>query len=378
MPTGTATRVVELAEKIQQIPAPVFKESRRAGFVKEKFINEGLCDVYIDEIGDVFARLPGNSSAKPLVVTAHLDTVFPMEADISLRREANRIYGPGIGDNSIGVAGLFGLVWTLAEQESIKKVSGEQVTSLPGDVWLVANVGEEGLGDLRGMRAVVDHFNGDVTAYLILEGMALGQIYYRALGVERYRIEITGPGGHSWVDYGKPSAIHELAKLIVKLTGMPLPDTPRTSINVGVVSGGTSVNTIAGHAQMELDLRSEGEQTLAGLVAHVERILEEAKIPGVNIEQQLIGSRPVGALSIDHPLVQLARRELLKIGINPNMAIGSTDANIPLSRGLPAVCIGITRGAGAHTHGEFIYLEPLEGGLQCLVSIVRKAFEITI
>ncbi len=378
MPTGTATRVVELAEKIQQIPAPVFKESRRAGFVKEKFINEGLCDVYIDEIGDVFARLPGNSSAKPLVVTAHLDTVFPMEADISLRREANRIYGPGIGDNSIGVAGLFGLVWTLAEQESIKKVSGEQVTSLPGDVWLVANVGEEGLGDLRGMRAVVDHFNGDVTAYLILEGMALGQIYYRALGVERYRIEITGPGGHSWVDYGKPSAIHELAKLIVKLTGMPLPDTPRTSINVGVVSGGTSVNTIAGHAQMELDLRSEGEQTLAGLVAHVERILEEAKIPGVNIEQQLIGSRPVGALSIDHPLVQLARRELLKIGINPNMAIGSTDANIPLSRGLPAVCIGITRGAGAHTPGEFIYLEPLEGGLQCLVSIVRKAFEITI
>lgn len=378
MPTRTATRVVELAEKIQQIPAPVFKESRRAGFVKEKFINEGLSDVYIDEIGDVFARLPGNGSAKPLVVTAHLDTVFPMEADISLRREANRIYGPGIGDNSIGVAGLFGLVWTLAEQESIKKVSGEQVTNLPGDVWLVANVGEEGLGDLRGMREVVNHFNGDVTAYLILEGMALGQIYYRALGVERYRIEITGPGGHSWVDYGKPSAIHELARLIVKLTGMPLPDTPRTSLNVGVVSGGTSVNTIAGHAQMELDLRSEDEQALAGLIAHVERILEEGKIPGVNIEQQLIGSRPVGALSIDHPLVQLARRELLKIGINPNMAIGSTDANIPLSRGLPAVCIGITRGAGAHTPGEFIYLEPLEGGLQCLVSIVRKAFEITI
>jgi len=241
-----------------------------------------------------------------------------------------------------------------------------------------ANVGEEGLGDLRGMREVVNHFNGDVTAYLILEGMALGQIYYRALGVERYRIEITGPGGHSWVDYGKPSAINELARLIVKLTGIPLPDTPRTSLNVGVVSGGTSVNTIAGHAQMELDLRSEGEQALARLVAQVERILEEAKTPGVNIEQQLIGSRPVGALSIDHPLVQLARRELLKIGINPNMAIGSTDANIPLSRGLPAVCIGITRGAGAHTPGEFIYLEPLEGGLQCLVSIVRKAFEITI
>lgn len=378
MPTGTATRVVELAEKIQQIPAPVFEEIIRAGFVKEQFIKEGLSDVHIDEIGDVFARLPGNGSAKPLVVTAHLDTVFPMEADISLRREANRIYGPGIGDNSIGVAGLFGLVWTLAEQESLKKVSGKQVTSLPGDVWLVANVGEEGLGDLRGMRAVVDHFNGDVTAYLILEGMALGQIYYRALGVERYRIEITGPGGHSWVDYGKPSAIHEIASLIVKLTGMHLPDNPRTSLNVGMVSGGTSVNTIAGHAQMELDLRSEGEQALAGLVAQVERILEQAKTPGVNIEQQLIGSRPVGALPIDHPLVQLVRRELLKIGINPNMAIGSTDANIPLSRGLPAVCIGITRGAGAHTPGEFVYLEPLKGGLQCLVSIVRKAFEITI
>lgn len=378
MPAGTITHVINLAEKIQQIPAPVLNEARRAEFVKQEFIREGLDDVYIDKIGNVFARLPGSGSAKPLVITAHLDTVFPIETELRLRREVNKVSGPGIGDNSIGVAGLFGLMWELTGKDSRVSGSEDVVTSLPGDIWLVANVGEEGLGDLVGMRAVVDHFDNNVTAYLILEGMALGQIYHRALGVKRYRIEISGPGGHSWVDYGKPSAINELGKLIVELSGIPLKDTPRTSLNVGVVSGGTSVNTIAGHAQMELDLRSEDEKELIRLVSQVEQILEKAKSTQVVVEKNLVGSRPAGDIPLDHPLVQLARSELLKIGINPNMAIGSTDANIPLSRGLPAVCVGITRGAGAHTPKEYIYLEPLESGLSCLVSIVRRTFEIPI
>jgi di/tripeptidase len=301
-----------------------------------------------------------------------------MEADLTLRREGNRVYGPGIGDNSIAVAGLFGLIWGLSENDSVKRDSNKRASKLPGDLWLVANVGEEGLGDLLGMRAVVDHFKDDASAYLVLEGMALGQIYHRALGVERYRVEIKGPGGHSWVDFGKPSAINELGKLIVKLTGIPLPDNPRTSLNVGVISGGTSVNTIAGHAQMELDLRSECDQALAGLVEQVKDILKGERTSKVEVQKFQIGNRPAGAISPDHPLVQLARSELLKMNINPNMAIGSTDANIPLSRGLPAICIGITRGAGAHTSREYIYLEPLEGGLQCLISIIRKAFEILI
>jgi tripeptide aminopeptidase len=368
MDAALTARVLDRAIAIQQIPAPPFAEIQRAEFIQEQFIAEGLTEVIMDDIGNVYGLLPGSGNSLPLVVTAHLDTVFPFGTDLQVQREADRIYGPGIGDNSLGLAGLFGLLWMLRQK------CGEKV-SLPGDLWFVANVGEEGLGDLRGMRAVVDRFGGQVSAYLVLEGMSLGMVYHRGLGVQRYRITVHTAGGHSWTDYGSPSAIHELATLISRLTALPLPSRPRSSLNVGMISGGTSVNTIAAEAHLELDLRSEGARGLQEITHKVETLTKASARPGVEISLEVIGHRPAGRISSTHPLVKLARRCLRVQRINPDLTIGSTDANLPLSRGFPAICIGISTGFGAHTQNEYINTQPLAQGLAQLVEIVEGVFE---
>ncbi len=358
-------RVLDLAIQIQQIPAPTFQEEQRAAFVRDLFLKEGLSHVEIDMLGNVYAMLPGEGERRPLVVCAHTDTVFPLETDLSVHRETERIIAPGIGDNSLGLAGLLGLLWILRERE----------INLPGDLWLVANVREEGLGDLRGMRLVVDRFGDSPMAYIILEGMALGQIYHRGLGVRRYRITAQTPGGHSWADHGVPSAIHELAALVTKLTELPLPNDPRTTLNVGMISGGTSINTIAPRASLELDLRSEDPEALQTLVQSVQALVEEANKPEVQMQAEVIGQRPIGGIPEDHPLVKLAGSALLEQGIEPHLSIGSTDANIPLSRGLPAVTIGLTKGGGAHTSNEYIEIKPIGKGLEQLVNVVVGAFK---
>lgn len=365
MESSLLERVLDIAVKIQQIPAPTFEESQRAAFLRDLFIKEELCDVEMDDLGNVYGRLPGAGATPPLVVTAHSDTVFPSGTDLQISREQDRIYGPGIGDNSLGVAGLFGLLWAI-NQRGIE---------LPGDLWLVSNVGEEGLGDLRGMRAVVDRFGSQVLAYLVLEGMALGQIYHRGLGVRRYRIRVRTPGGHSWVDYGQPSAIHELAALVGKLVLLDLPKLPRTTLNVGVISGGTSVNTIAAEAHFELDLRSESVRTLQRLIDQVNTLVENSNREGVQVTAEVIGDRPAGKLSDEHPLIQLAKRCIQEQGLLPNLGIGSTDANIPLSKGIPAICLGVSTGGNAHTVNEYINLGSLEKGLGQLVAIVQGAYQ---
>ena len=308
------------------------------------------------------------------MVSAHLDTVFPLSTDLQVCKNSERIYGPGIGDNSLGVAGLFGLVWTFSSRNTDKRNSSALTTWLPGDLWLVANVGEEGLGNLRGMRAVVDRFADEVLAYLVIEGMALGQIYHRALGVQRYRISAHTAGGHSWVDYGRPSAIHELAKLIVGLDELKLPQQPRCSLNIGTINGGISINTIAPEAYLELDLRSESAPTLETLVTRTREVVEILNKSDVQFSMNAIGQRPAGEIPERHPLVQLAKRCLLAQNIHPNFTIGSTDANIPLSRGLPAICLGLTTGYGAHTSDEYINSDPLILGMNQLVAFVEGAF----
>ncbi len=368
------TQTLDLAVKIQQIPAPTFEEQLRGEFVSRLFHEEGLQDVQTDSIGNVYGRLPGSGEAKPLVISAHLDTIFPASTDLGIRIEPGRIYGPGIGDNSMGIAGLFGLLWTLRRRFDLER---QERSPLPGDIWVVANVGEEGLGDLRGMRAVVDRFEDRVLAYIILEGMALGQIYYRALGVDRYRIRVKTQGGHSWVDYGRPSAIHELASLVTKLNEIPVPQSPRSTMNVGVFSGGMSVNTIAPEAQLELDLRSENQSVLKALARSVADLVQSAQRTGVDISIERIGLRPAGELPNSHPLVRLAQRCLLEQGIQPNLTIGSTDANIPLSHGLPAICLGVTNGTSAHTEGEYILTEPVAAGLAQLAAVVVGVFELS-
>jgi tripeptide aminopeptidase len=354
-------QVLELAIEIQQIPAPTFNESKRGEFIYERFVQEDLMDVEIDEIGNVLGRLPGSGTTLPIVVSAHLDTVFLSGTDLGCERLPDKVTGPGVGDNAVGLAGLFGLLWELNQQQ----------VKLNSDLWLVANVGEEGLGNLRGMREVVNRFAGQIQAYIILEGMALGQVYHRGLGVRRFRITVNTSGGHSWVDYGKPSAVHELAQIVTRLLAIQLPEGSRTTMNVGVISGGTSVNTIAAEASLDLDLRSEDVAALEDLVKSVEVTVQEFQGPDVRVSIDLIGQRPVGEISQNHPLVALAVQGLEMVGIQPRLNIGSTDANIPLSLGYPAICLGLTTGNGAHTVNEYINSPPLELGLKQLVLVIK-------
>ncbi len=370
MPLDLLPRLLELAVAIQQIPAPTFAEAQRAAFLAARFQEAGLLDVAQDELGNAYGRWPGAGSSPPLVISAHLDTVFSASTELRVRHEADKIHGPGIGDNSLGLASLLGLLWAMRQKY------GKAFTP-PGDIWLVANVGEEGLGGLRGMRGVVDRFGTQVAAYLILEGMSLGHIYHRGLGVQRYRITIRTPGGHSWVDYGSPSAVHELAALVTRLTSLPIPVQPRSSLNVGLISGGTSINTIAAEAHLELDLRSENPAILKDLIRQVEVQVSSASRPDVQAGLELIGQRPVGEIPVEHPLVQLAKRSLEAQGLQANLSIGSTDANLPLSRGLPAVCVGLTTGHGAHTINEYIDLKPIAQGLAQVVMLVEGIFGLT-
>ena len=361
-------QITELAIRIQQTPGPTFSEAERAELVRGLFTEEGLSDVVMDDVGNVYARWNigerQSTTGKPLIVSAHLDTVFPRDTNLAVRREGNKIYGPGIGDNSLGVAALFGLLWLLRER-------GFQPR---GDLWFVANVGEEGLGDLRGMKAVVERFGADVQAYLVLEGLALGHVYHRAVGVKRYRVTAHTTGGHSWSDYGKPSAIHELAKLVVQLTSLDLPGHPRTTMNVGNIAGGTSVNVIASEAALDLDLRSEGQEALAELVSKVERLIRAANRQDVRVEMEVIGQRPAGEIRVDHPLVKLAQDCLHEQGLNCVLTSGSTDANVPLSKGYPAVVLGVSTGGSAHTVHEFINTEPIKPGIQQIVNFVARVW----
>ena len=354
--------LLDLALQIQQIPAPTFDEARRAEFVRMRFLSEGLADVHIDDAGNVLARLAGPETGRPLIVSAHLDTVFPLDTNLAFTRDSARISAPGIGDNSLGVAALFGILLQLREKR----------TPLSGDIWFVANVCEEGLGDLKGMRAVVDRFGGDVRGYLVVEGMAFGHVYNRGTGVRRYKIAARTAGGHSWSDFGKPSAIHEMTKLVAHLDGIQPPVSPRTTLNVGRISGGTSVNTIAASAEIELDLRSEDESALQEIVRQTEKFVAAMKKPGVEWDIRMIGSRPAGSISAEHPLIRVSLGCLEKLGVEPFLTIGSTDANIPFSRGYPAVVLGVTTGGGAHTMAEYIDLPPLEKGLAQLVDVVTK------
>lgn len=355
-------RTLDLACQIQQVPAPTFAEFERAAFVRDRFLEAGLQDVEIDSIGNVYGRRAGRGTSRPLLVTAHTDTVFPANTPLTLIRRPDLISGPGIGDNSLGVAGLLGLVWALGDAQT------------DGDLWLAANVGEEGLGDLRGIRAVIDRLGAQVAATLVLEGMALGRIYHAGIGVRRYRIAAQAEGGHSWLNFGRPSAIHRLARVAAALTELNVPRTPRTTYNIGVIRGGTSVNTIAREAELELDLRSEAPEALAALAAQVESLVARQQSLDAPLTLSVIGDRPSGWMAPDHGLVQAAIAALGAMGLSATLDSGSTDANLPLSRNLPCVCIGLTTGANAHRPDEYIDTSPLEKGLPVLLDTVQRAY----
>lgn len=360
---------LELIINIQQIPAPTFAEAARAQFVQTRFEALGLCDVFQDELHNVYARLPGEQGRSPVIVSAHLDTVFPLATDLSVVRNGRYLSGPGIGDNSTGVAGLI----LIAEA-----VITHQIT-LPHDVWFVANVCEEGMGNLRGITAVVDRFGDDAT-YIVVEGGLFGQVCHQAIGVSRFRIEVSGPGGHSWGSFGTPSAIHVLSRIVAGIDDLKVPEAPRTTYNVGTIEGGTSINTIAQTATMSLDLRSENVKILDKLVQDVRRIGAEIEhsyaADGIKISMVQIGQRPAGAIPRENPLVQFAIDALNYVGFrNINFMIGSTDANVPLSRGITAVCVGLTQSANAHRSDEYIDPIHLPDGLGQVLLLILAASE---
>ena len=363
-------RLIDLSIQIQQIPAPTGAEAQRARWVADSLRVLGY-DVETDDLHNVYACARGQQQKPALAITAHTDTVFPATTDLTVRHDSahRRLFGPGIGDNSIGVASLLWLAQILRGADR-----------LPVDVWLVANVGEEGNGDLRGMRAAVDRLQPVLGAAIVIEGMGISRIVHQALAARRYAIEVTAPGGHSWSDYGAASAIHVLVQLADELTQLRPPATPRTTFNIGVIEGGTSVNTIAPHARLELDLRGEDAAALAAMVGQVQAIVGRYQTvrwqqAGVSVTATVIGDRPGGGIADDHPLVEAAIRSLHAVDVKPqpSMRISSTDANIPLSRGIPAVCIGITDGGNAHRTDEWIATTPIGRGLHHLLWLTRWA-----
>jgi tripeptide aminopeptidase len=356
---------LETALAIQQVPAPTFEEAERSAMVLERLRQLGLSDVTSDELGNVYGRRPGRGDRPALLVAAHLDTVFPRGTDLQVRYEGDKIYGPGLGDNSTGVAGM------------LHTAQAMQRHDLPneGDVWFAGNVGEEGLGDLRGIRAAVERLRDRLGAVIILEGCDFGTLHHQAIGVRRYRIEVTGPGGHSWGNYGTPSAIHVLARLAARITELSLPRTPRTTFNIGMIEGGTSVNTIAERASLLLDMRSVGAAALRELVAQVDRVVAAvaAENPDVQVRVVTVGDRPSGTISREHPLVQAAVSAYQSVGATVSYQQSSTDANIPLSMGIPAVCVGLTDGGNAHRQDEYIQPANLGRGLQALLLLTLAA-----
>ncbi|MBK8984590.1 MAG: M20/M25/M40 family metallo-hydrolase [Chloroflexi bacterium] len=352
---------INLIKTIQQIPAPTFAEAQRAAFVANRMAALGLRDIEQDELHNVYGRFPGQHPHNPLIISAHLDTVFPPETDLTLRENGRFLSGPGIGDNATGVAGLLLLAQALIAQQF----------QLERDVWLVANVCEEGMGDLRGMRAVVERF-GRSASYIVVEGGLFGQISHQAIGVRRYRLSVSGPGGHSWGSFGAASAIHVLGHLIVAIDKLPVPDPPRTTYNVGIIEGGTSVNTIAQAAALLLDLRSESPAALQQLEDSVAHIVQQSnqqwREAGIQVTMTPIGSRPAGQIRRDTALVQTAVAALRYVGCQTvTFMMGSTDANVPLAQGITAVCIGLTESGNAHRLDEFIDPTHLADGLSQLL-----------
>lgn len=347
--------------RLAQLAAPTGGEARRAALVADAFRLRGFADVRLDVVGNVIARRPArDANAPPVVCMAHLDTVFPADTLLLLRRDGPRLACPGIGDNARGLAAMLAIADALG-------VPGLDGDALPLDrpIEFVATVGEEGLGNLRGARAYFDAL-ADVgvtpSAVLALDGPGDERIVHHALGSRRYRVTFDGPGGHSWADFGRPNAIHAASRAAFWLAALPAEHRGRLAVTVGRIGGGESLTSIPAHAWLEVDVRAEHATLLTRADEQVRSLVRQAVLdenrghadtPLVG-EVALLGDRPAGALDGDHPLVALAFAATRESGREPVAAIASTDANIPLSRGIPAITIGAGgRGGGAHTPDEW-------------------------
>lgn len=352
-----------LQVEITEIPAPTGEEGARAERVAQCFRSLSLSGVRTDEAGNVIAVREGaERGGAPVVICAHLDTVFPAGTHVTVRREGSRLLGPGIGDNGRGVAAMLALAAVL-DGRTLR-------TKAP--VTFVATAGEEGAGDLRGAKHVFASTAAGARAAIALDGAGDERIVHRALGSRRYRISFHGPGGHSWTAFGVPNAVHAAALATARLSRVPLPITPRSTLSVGRIGGGISINSIPQDAWLEVDVRSTADGTLDALEREIRRIVATAtdeendrrapETSALVARVECIGCRPGGETPAGHPLVALAVEATRLVGREPELATASTDANVPISRGIPAIAIGAGgRGGEAHTEGE--WFDATEGAL---------------
>ncbi|MGL4667167.1 MAG: M20/M25/M40 family metallo-hydrolase [Saezia sp.] len=348
-------RALAELKTITVIPAPPFKEAERAAYVLNRFKELGLKDAYIDKEGNVIGLRPGSAKGGPmLVLAAHLDTVFPAGTDLTIKERDGKLFAPGISDNTRGVATLLSVIKAVNENE-LKTV---------GDIMFVANVGEEGEGDLRGVKALFrDHKN--IAGFISIDSGSLENVINQATGSHRYEVIFTGPGGHSFGAFGKvPSAIHAMGRAIAKIGDMQVPADPRTTFTVGTVTGGTSVNSIAGEARMKLDLRSNDmaalldmeKKAIAAINAGVEeenaRWQSEGKI---TVELKPIGDRPAGTTAADSLIMQAEAASLQALGMDvKKLVAASTDSNVAMSLGVPSLTIAKGgQAGGAHALEEW-------------------------
>ncbi len=337
-----------LAEQVRltEIPAPPFGEQRRAEYYVQQMRQRGLPDAFIDAEGNAVGLLRGTGDGPLFVIAAHLDTVFPLETDVSVDIRDGRYYAPGISDDGRGLTALLTLIEAITS-------SGIQTV---GDILFVGNVGEEGPGDLRGIKAIFRDYP-EIDGFVSIDGSALTRMTTGGTGSRRFAVEFTGPGGHSFSAFGLVSAIHAMGRAITKIGDLQVPETPRTTFTVGTVTGGTSVNSIAADAMFELDMRSNDAAELARLEARVREVTAQAVAEEnarwnngeITVNFRLIGDRPTGSTAAEHPLVQVAALAFEAVA-SPldGLRTSSTDSNIPMSLGVPAITIG----GGGSSGGE--------------------------
>ena len=352
-----------------QIPAPSYEEGEKAEYVRKKMVDAGLSDVHVDEVGNVLGTWKGTGNGPRIMVAGHTDTVFPRETDLTLKKEGERYSCPGIGDDTRAVAELL----SLARAMNATGIRGE------GDIVFCANVCEEGLGDLRGVKYLFGYDNKaseecpEVDAFVSIDNQYTGGVIYTATGSHRYEVTFAGRGGHSFQNFGIPNPIHAMGRAIAQIAEFQVPDEPKTTFNVGVIQGGTSVNTISGSASMLVDLRSDSEEELNRLDKELHKVIRQAveeenarwdaSKPQIKVQIEGRGVRPAGAQPKDCAIVKAAFRAAELLGIEPEYRYeSSTDANIPISMGIPAITVG--RGGeedGIHTLQE--WYEPKEAWL---------------
>jgi len=335
--------------RVCEIPAPPFGEDKRGLEFKRLFENLGLKDVRIDNAGNVIATRPGQNARPNVVIAAHLDTVFPEGTNVKVTREGKIMKGAGIGDDCRGLAVLLGV---------IKGLDDGNVRT-PGTITFVADVGEEGLGDLRGMKELFgESMKGKIDSFISVDGLGMN-ITNVAVGSYRYRVFFKGPGGHSYGSFGMANPIQAMGRAIAKVDAFEVPTEPKTTFNVGRVGGGTSVNAIPDESWMEVDLRSADVKSLDALNARFKAALNEAveeenkrwnNRGPVSVTPEIVGLRPAGNTPESAPIVQTALAVSKALGANSRMGEGSTDSNVAMNMGIPAITIGGGgTGSGAHS-----------------------------